>query len=208
MRTKREIQTLLVSRTFIFPNFYVLFGRDVLNDFPQSYITSSFIPKKDKRVLVDLIKAYPTLTVIDLDPIMNQVKSILAQVTLAVEFIFAFTFVSGLVVLVASIESTQDERQRNSVIIRTLGASRRFIASSISVEMVCIGLLAGALAAGGTELIGLVLALWVFNLEPTLHSWLWVFGPFMGVLATWATSFQLVRVVANQAPLKILRRLS
>lgn len=190
------------------PNFYVIFGKGVLDRFSQSFITSTYLPKEKRATLVELVKAYPTLTVIDLDPIMNQVKNILAQVTLAVEFIFAFTFVSGLVVLIASIESTQDERQRNSVIVRTLGASRRFIASSISVEMVCIGILAGVLAAGGTELIGFVLARWVFTLEPSLHPWLWIVGPIMGVLATWVTSIQLVRTVANQAPLKILRRLN
>ena len=56
---------------------------------------------------------------------MQKVRSIMDQASLAVQYVFIFTFLAGLMVLLAAVQSTLDERRRESAIVRTLGGSRR-----------------------------------------------------------------------------------
>ncbi|MEM9101931.1 MAG: FtsX-like permease family protein [Pseudomonadota bacterium] len=190
------------------PNFYVIFGEGVLDNFPKNYITSVYLSGNYQALLTEFIKTFPTVTLIDIEPIMNQVRTILSQVTIAIEFIFSFTFIAGLLVLVASLLSTMDERKLNSVIIRTLGADRFFLKRSLTIEFYLIGIIGGLLGAVGTELIGGALSIWAFQITPSLHPWLWGLGPVMGIISTVIASQYLAGRIVNQAPLTVLRELN
>ena len=91
------------------------------------------------------------------------------KASLAVQYVFGFTLLAGVTVLLAAIQATRDERRYESAMLRTLGASRRVVLQGVAAEFTTLGLLAGTLAAVGATAAGYFLATNVFNLEYTLE---------------------------------------
>lgn len=187
------------------PNFYVIFPPSVINDFPVSYISSFYIEASQKKILNGLIKQFPTLTVLEIDAIMEQVKSIMVQVTTAVEYVMLFVLFAGMVVLVASMQSSMDERIQASGIMRTLGAKKSFLRRTQFAEFSLLGLFSGLLAVSGTEIIAFLLYSKIFELDFELHYLLWTFGPLISIALILLISWVYMKKVVQQSPLKVLR---
>ena len=187
------------------PNFFVIFPESVINKFPVSYISSFYIKSSQKKILNNLIKEFPTLTVLEVDAIMQQVKSIMEQVTTAVEYVMLFVLFAGMVVLVAAMQSSMDQRINASVIMRTLGAKKSFLRRSQLSEFSLLGLFSGVLAVSGTEIIAYLLYNKVFDLDFELHLWLWLSGPLISILLILMISWLYMRKVTEQSPVKALR---
>jgi len=188
-------------------NFFVLTPPGLLEDFPATYITSFYLPVQNKTVLSDLVKQFPNITVIDVDAIMSKVRQVIDRVTLAVEYVFLFTLLSGLVVLYAAIQSTHDERMMESAILRTLGASHRQLWLGLAAEFTTLGLLAGWLAAAAASGAGYLLASRVFDINYHFDPWLWLIGMAGGALGIGAAGILGMRSVFQTPPLHVLRRL-
>lgn len=187
------------------PNFYIIFPDAVINDFPVSYISSFYIDTTQKDVLNSLIKQFPTITVLEIDAIMEQVKSIMVQVTTAVEYVMLFVLFAGLMVLVASMQSSMDERIQASVIMRTLGAKKTFLRKVQFSEFSLLGLFSGLLAVAGTEVVTFLLYNKVFDLDFELHLWLWFFGVIVSIVLILSINWIYMKKVIKQSPLQALR---
>ncbi|MBI2379241.1 MAG: FtsX-like permease family protein [Gammaproteobacteria bacterium] len=187
------------------PNFYVMFSPGVIEHYPSAWITSLYLAPERKRVLNDLVRAFPTVTVIEVDQLMAEVKTILDQITAAVEFLLGFVLLAGFAVLAACLQATMDERLFEAVVLRTLGASRRFLRAALSTEFLSLGLLAGLLAAVASEGIAWGLYTQVFSLEPAFHPWLWLAGAGFGMAAIGLGGALSSRRILNEPPLNSLR---
>ena len=95
------------------------------------------------------MQKHPNILAIDIGEIVRQVQGIMDHVSRAIEFVFLFTLAGGLLVLQAAIAATQDERQFDAAILRTLGASQRQLAAAQIAEFLLLGALAGVVAATG-----------------------------------------------------------
>ena len=120
--------------------------------------------------LTALVRDYPNVLVIDVGEILCEVQSIMDQVALAVEFVFLFTLLGGVLVLEAAIATTQDERRYDAAVLRTLGASERQLSAAQVAEFLALGALAGLLAAAGATATGYALADRVFDIAVRLES--------------------------------------
>ena len=96
------------------------------------------------------------------------------KAALAVQCVFLFTLRAGLVVLLAAVQATRDERRYESAMLRTLGASRSVVFQGVAAEFTVLGLLSGLLAAAGASVAGYFLAREVFDLEYSPDPWVWV----------------------------------
>jgi len=188
-------------------NFFVVTPPGVLEDYPATYMTSFYLPASDHDTLAKLVRAFPNVTVIDVEAIMTRVRSIMDRVNLSVEYVFLFTLFAGLTVLYSAIQSTQDERLYESALLRTLGASRAHVMKGLLAEFGALGLLAGLLAAFAASLAGLVLARQVFELHYLVNPWLWVAGLLGGALGVGLFGMLGARFVLNRPPLQSLREL-
>jgi putative ABC transport system permease protein len=186
-------------------NFFVIFPPGVLEDYPATWVTSFHLTQFRKPLLTELVRAYPSVTVLDVDALMGKVREIIDRVVLAVEYVFLFTLLAGLVVLYAAIQATQDERRFESAILRTLGARKAIILQSLLAEFATLGLLAGLLAAFGATALGYVLAEHVFSFSYSPDPLIWLLGGGAGVFGVGAAGLLGARSVLEQPPLQSLR---
>ena len=189
------------------PNFFIIFSPTTLEDFPATYMTSFFLPRERKTLLNTVLRAYPTVTVIEVDALMAQIKSIIERVTRAVELILYLVLVAGGLVLVASVQASRDARMREHALLRALGATKQMIRGALVIEFAVLGALSGLLAAIGAELTTYLLNAQVFGLPTSSHLWLWVLGPLLGALLIASLGYLSTRSLVQTPPMLALRAL-
>lgn len=188
------------------PNFFMVFSPGVLEDTTGTYITSVHVPRERRPVLLEFMRQFPEVTAIDLDAILAQVRSVMDKASLAVQYVFGFTLLAGITVLLAAIQATRDERRYESAMLRTLGARRRVVLQGVAAEFTTLGLLAGTLAAIGATAAGYFLASQVFNLDYTFDLTVWALGLVSGALLVGISGTLATRSVVNHPPIETLRR--
>ncbi|MDH4135077.1 MAG: ABC transporter permease, partial [Gammaproteobacteria bacterium] len=186
-------------------NFFVIAPPGLLDDYPATWITSFHLSEAERGLLAPLVRAFPNVTLIDVNAIMTRVRAIMERVNLSVEYVFLFTLFAGLTVLYSAIQSTQDERLYESALLRTLGASRLHVLKGLLAEFLTLGLLAGILAAFAASVAGYILAREVFRLAWAFNPWLWVAGMLGGALGVGLFGVLGARFVLNRPPMQTLR---
>jgi len=187
------------------PNFYLVFSPGDVSELPQTYLSSLYIPKDKRQVLKTLLQRYPEITLFDLEVALTQIRDIIDKATLAVQYVFMFTLLAGVVVLLAAVQVTLDERRFESALLHTLGARRRQILQGIATEFTVLGGLAGFLAALGASLISYALSRWVFDLTYSIDPFLWLVGLLSGALVVGVTGTMATRKAVNEPPIRVLR---
>jgi putative ABC transport system permease protein len=187
------------------PNFFLVFPPGLLDGAAGTYMTSVFLTPVQRPALADLVRQFPTISVLDVDAILKQIRDIMDRASLAVQYVFMFTLVAGIVVLLAAVQSTRDERRYESAMLRTLGASRATVLQGVAAEFSALGFLSGTLAAFGATGIGWVLARRLFSLQYTLDPWLWVVGLVCGTVLVGVSGTLATRRVVNTPPIVTLR---
>lgn len=189
------------------PNFFLLFPPGVLNEYPATYITSFYLSPQQKPLLNELVRSFPTTTLIEMDAVIEQIRGIVEQVSAAIELVLALVVVCSLLVTVANVQASLDSRLQENAILRTLGASRRLIAGSLLLEFAALGLLAGLLAAGGAELSLYILQTQVLGMSFDTYWSLWILSPLFGAALIAAVGWWSCRSVVATPPLRVLREL-
>lgn len=187
-------------------NFFAMFPRSSLPDVPVTWITAFKAPAQAAGFDRSLAKAFPNVTVVDVSASLAQVQSVLAQVSRAVEFLFAFTVAAGLIVLVSTIVATRAAREREQALMRALGASRALMTRVLMTELLGLGALAGFLASAVALASAWALATWVFEFAWTPLWWALPAGAASGALLSLAAAWWGLRRVLQQPVLSTLRR--
>ena len=121
------------------PNFFLVFSPNSLDTFPSSFISSMYLDKSENQILKELQINYPTVSVVDLDPILQQVRQVITKVSIAVQAVFIFTLIAGITVLFSAVHSTIDERKFESALLRAVGMKKRNVIISLLSEFSAIG---------------------------------------------------------------------
>jgi putative ABC transport system permease protein len=192
------------------PNFFTLFAPGVLEAMPQTYLGAVRLPEGPQSAawLSALIQQYPNVLAIDVGEVIRQVQMIIGQVAKAVEFVFLFTLLGGLLVLQAAIAATQDERRFDAAILRTLGASRSQLSAAQNAEFLVLGALAGGLGAAGATALGYVLSDRVFQIPFSANPMVWLYGIVGGAAVVTLAGWLGTRGTMRQPPLAVIRQLS
>lgn len=189
------------------PNFYMIFSPGTLDDFPATYLTSFYLPDTGKSLLNQLLKTYPATTILEVDQILKQFKTILKQLTQAVNLLLYFALSAGFVVLFAAVYATLDNRIHEGALMRTLGARRGWLRKTHLIEFGLLGAVAGLLAATISQAILYVLYSQVMHIPFQVAVSTWLFLPIIGAVLVGIAGFWGVREVVNQSPMRVLRRL-
>jgi putative ABC transport system permease protein len=151
-----------------------------------------------------LYAAYPTVTVINVAQALETVRAVVIQITYVIQFLAAFSIFAGLIILASSIAGTRYRRIREVVVLKTLGATRRRIATVFSIEFAVLGLVAGVVGIGFANIIARVL---LTRLTVAYHfQWVWTVEALLGTAAlTVATGWLASHRILGRKPLEVLR---
>lgn len=188
-------------------NFFLMLDPASGAGLPHSFVTSFHLGGDATQALAALSRAHPNLSLIDLNAILDRVRDIIARVSRAVAWVLGFSLAAGLLVLVAALASTADERRHETALLRTLGAHRRQLDVAVLTEFAALGLLAGCIAIAGAGAIGALLARQVFRLRDYLPplgelSLVVVGAAIVVAVAGWAGTLR----IARTSPMSVLRR--
>ena len=187
------------------PNFFMVMNPVALKDHPGTHINSVFLQPGQESATIELMRAFPSVTVIDLDAALGQVRDVMDKAALAVQAVFVFTLLAGLSVLWAAVQSTRDERRFEAALLRSLGASRRRVLGGVLTEFLAIGLLAGLLATAGATLAAYLLATRLYELDYQFNLALTLAGPLLGMAFVGAAGWFATRRVVAASPMNVLR---
>jgi len=186
-------------------NFFVLFPVAQVPDAPVTYITSFRAPDTagfDNA----LVRQFPNVTNVDMSQTIAQVQRVLGQVIGAVEFLFVFTLAAGLVVLLAAVTATRTEREREFAILRAVGAGSGLLKQVQRIELLGVGLLAGALASVVAVAVGWALAKYAFQFSWTASPWVPLAGALGGAVLALMAGWWGLRSVLRTPVVETLRK--
>ena len=125
-------------------NFLVLFPEGVLEKAPQFHVLITRVKSTEEGALYqrEIVKKYPNVSVIDIGLILTTVDEILGKISFVIRFMALFSIVTGLLVLVGSVILSKFQRIRESILLRTLGGSKKQILTINSLEYFVLGSLA------------------------------------------------------------------
>ncbi|WP_349677925.1 FtsX-like permease family protein, partial [Methylophaga sp. UBA4204] len=160
-----------------------------------------------KPLLNDFVRQFPTISVLEIDHIIERIQQIIAQVTQAVEAILLMILLAAIAVMVAVVSATMSERQREGALLRTLGGQQKLLVKSTTIEFALIGFLAGILGVLAAEVAVWALQNRMFDGEfrwhwPVVMSLPFISAVILAILGRW----QLTPVL-TVSPMLLLRRL-
>jgi putative ABC transport system permease protein len=161
-------------------------------------------PKRVGEVQRALYKDFPTVTVINVAQALETVRAVVIQITYVIQFLAAFSIFAGVIILASSIAGTRYRRIREVVVLKTLGATRRRIATVFSIEFAVLGLVAGVVGILFANIIARVL---LGRMTVTYHfQWGWTLVALAGTAAlTVATGWMASHRILGRKPLEVLR---
>lgn len=186
-------------------NFFVIYPVQHLDNVAVTYLAAYRAPDI-KGFDNALVNEFPNITNVDLSSTLAQVQQVMDQVIRAVEFLFGFTLVAGLVVLFASVTGTREERAREYAIMRAVGARSGLLQQVQSAELAGVGLMAGFLASCVALAVGWALARWVFDFEWNVLWWVPLVGALAGALLAWLAGCWALREVVSRPVMITLRQ--
>ena len=146
------------------------------------------------------------MTILEVDAIVQQLKTILAQLTQAINYLLYFAMFAGFTVLFAAVYATLDKRIYEGALMRTLGANRKLLRHNQMVEFGALGLIAGIVAVMISEALLFALYTRVMNMEYQPNFIRWLVVPVIGAFCVGLAGFWGLRGVLEKPPLGVLRR--
>ncbi|MDF3019592.1 MAG: hypothetical protein K0Q92_895 [Steroidobacteraceae bacterium] len=187
------------------PNFFLIFAPGLLDGTQGTYMTAVHMDARNPKTIGDLVRRFPSVSVFNVDDLLAQVRSVIDKALAAVQSVFLFTLMAGLVVLIAAVQASRDERRYESAMLRTLGARRGTVLKGLLSEFAMLGVLSGTLAATGASIAGMYIARKVLQIPYEFDPWVWFYGLVGGGLLVCVAGWLATRSVVNQPPLLTLR---
>ncbi len=189
------------------PNFYMIFSGDTLKSFATTYIASFYLPEQNKSDLNELVRRFPSITILEVDLILKQFQSILKQLTGAINYLLYFALLAGLTVLFASVYASLDTRIYEATLMRTLGARKALLQKAQITEFALLGLFSGLLAVGMSETILFALYRYVLHMNFNLNGVMVCMVPVASMIGIGLIGSYSLRKINDQPALVVLREI-
>lgn len=186
------------------PNFYIIFPEKVLESFPKTYISSMYLPVKQLNTSTEFLKKFPTITLIDVTLSLEQVKSVLSKVVIGLKYLTLVIFALACLVYYAIMTITFSERQYETALLRSFGASQQKVMQLIVVEFALIGGISGGFGSTGASILAILLSK-KLSMTYSPNGLFILVGVGLGILLTssigWLTTYKVVK----SSPLLLLK---
>jgi len=189
-------------------NFSILFPAGVLENAPQFRVMTTRVEDDNSSALLQqkLVQAFPNITIIDLRQVLKVVEDILGKISWLINFMAFFSILTGIIVLIGAVRTSKYQRIRESVLLRTLGASRKQILKILALEYFFLGALGSLSGILLSVLSSFLIGFFVFELT-LVPSWV----PFLIVFPLITAIVVMIGLtnsysVVKSPPLVVLRK--
>jgi putative ABC transport system permease protein len=188
-------------------NFLVLFPDKVLNSAPQFHviITKTKDDRQAAALQSEVLQDYPNISMVNLAMVVETLEDLLGKISFVIQFMAMFSILTGILVLVSSLIISKYQRIRDSILLRTLGASSRIVSLINTFEYFFLGSLASLSGIVLSLLATYLLSTYVFEL-PFRWAWTEAFAVYViitavTVLLGWLNGKNII----NRSPMEVLR---
>jgi putative ABC transport system permease protein len=188
-------------------NFFVILSPGALDGAPTTYVATARVPAAREAAVQDaVVAAFPNVTAVPVRDVLERVAAVLDRIGVAIRAVALFAIASGLVVMVGALTASRYQRLTESVILRTLGATRGAVARIFAVEYACLGAAAGAGGAALASLLAWVVLRFVLDVPWSLDPLVLALGVALAAATAVAVGFLATFRLLGQKPLPVLRR--
>jgi putative ABC transport system permease protein len=188
-------------------NFLVLFPSGVLEQAPKFHvlITKTKNDREAAEVQSEIVRSFPNISIINLGTIVETLEEILGKISFVIQFMAFFSIATGILVLISSLIISKYQRMRESILLRTLGASSATVRKINTLEYFFLGSLASLSGILLSFMATFLLGRFVFEMNFAL-AWkegLVIYLAITGltIILGWLNG----RRIINQPPMEILR---
>ncbi len=187
-------------------NFFIQGNAGLMADLPAAYISSLYLDEHNTALVVrKLAQDYPSISLLDIRPMLQRVRGIMDKGALAVESVFLFTLLAAALVTLSAVQISRKERAAEIAILRTLGAGRSLVTAAMLTEFGLLGIFSGFLGATLAAVAEQLIADHLFGLEAGLNVQLWLTGMVGGLLGLVLIGFLVMRSLLSTPPVHVLR---
>ncbi len=186
-------------------NFFVVASPGTLETLPRTWLTSFYLHDGEDDLIVRLVRAFPSVTAIDVGAILRTVRSIMDQGSRVVELMSLLTLVAGVLVLLAALQITGEQRRFEGALLRALGATGRHVRRLARYELWLLGGVAGLIAGGMATAAGVFVAEGLFDLDYPVRPLALLGGAVVGVVTVWLAGGLAARRYYRVSPMRLLR---
>jgi putative ABC transport system permease protein len=189
-------------------NFFMVFPPGVLEGAPQFHLMTTRVPdaKGSGHLQRALFKEIPNVSAVDLTSLLETISKLLKKASTVIELLSAFTLFAGVPILVAAFLGGREQRVRESVLLRTLGASERQVRTILLVEYTTLGALSATAGGGLAWTAHLAAARWIFKAPAQFETLPFLFAFAGCCLLSMLAGIVIGRGVCSRPPLEVLRQ--
>ncbi len=188
-------------------NFGVLWPRGMIEAAPSVFAVTTRTENREATLALQQVlrERHSNVSLVDLSLVYETIDDVLTRVAFIIQFMAAFTVLTGLIVLFGAVATSRYQRLRESVLLRTLGASGGLVRRVLTVEYAVLGALAAVTGLGLSVLASWAMMRWVFEVPFTV-PWMGLFaGGVLVVALTVGAGWLGARGITSRSPLAVLR---
>jgi len=188
-------------------NFFAILSPGALDGAPLTYVATARVPAAAETGLQDQVVAtFPNVTAVPVRAVLERVAALLAQIGFAVRLMALFSITAGLTVMASTLAATRYQRLYETVILKTLGATRATVARAFAVEYACLGVVAGLGGAVLAAALTWAVHRFVLDVPWTLEPAPLAGGVVMATAVALAVGGLVTLRLLGRAPLAVLRQ--
>jgi len=188
------------------PNFYMIFSPGALDGAPHTYVaTIRVAPSEEVALQQAVVASFPNVTAINMGEVLDSFTRVLDRLSLAIRAVALFCVLSGGLVMAAALAATRYRRLYESIILKTLGATRNVILRSFATEYAFLGMLGGLLGCALASALSWAVLETVFDLPWSLQPTVLAMGFAATITLTMLVGFLGTYRILGQPPLAVLR---
>jgi len=185
-------------------NFFVVGTPALAQTLPVAYLSSFHLTGDSSPLTLEFAERFPAVSVLDLRPILAQVRDIMGRGSRAVEMVFLFTLVAAALVTFAAAQVSRDARAREVAVMRTIGASRRRLLGAVIAEFGLLGFVGGLLGALVAAASGYLISVELFDLPGQIGPAVWWLGIGAGTIVVALVGWLATRRLLGVPPVQVL----
>ncbi|MCO7635816.1 FtsX-like permease family protein [Pseudomonas sp. S 311-6] len=187
-------------------NFFLLLDPAHADGMPHTWIASYYLPPAQNNHLADMARQFPNVSMLDVNDLLERVRSIIERVSSAVSWVLSFSLLAGALVLAAALAASAQQRRHEAALLRTLGAQRRQLRLAALCEFLVLGLIAALTATMGAAGAGSWLGQSVFRMAAVPLPWAQLAGTaLLAALVITLLGLAGTRRILNTPPMALLR---